>query len=413
MGDLEAIIQGAVDAARESGDLSEDGGETAVEDTSTEEGIETHETSKVEVSGDADDEGTGDDDDESVSDDDPAKAKTAKDAKPAVDAKKKEEKPAETDDEDIDGTDAEALKKKAGKDNRIPYSEVTRILTNREKKTALAVVTALGLPGIDTKTYRPETFKSALDAHVAAYKELQVESADFKTVQPIMTKKPDQFLQMLAKTINPEYGEFVRKGTDTGGAKDAKAEVIDPNDPEPEPDFKLPDGSMTYSKDGHKKLRAWDRRQIKREAVEEAKKEFEGRISPFEKEKKDRETLESDQEQIARVIDTTLTRARKRRGFTDNEKEIRELVFSEFKDLPLAEGIDAAYEKIVIAQLVKTYDEVYKKVIDDIKKGARDTSISTGAPPKKEEPVEGAEDGDDSVTLAIRKSIAPLKRKAK
>lgn len=79
-------------------------------------------------------------------------------------------------------------------------------------------------------------------------------------------RAPDtkQFLQLVAKH-DPRYAVYLQE------QKPAAPAITAAEDPEPGPDLDLGDGRLTYSLDGLKKLRAWERRQYQREIDEKLK----------------------------------------------------------------------------------------------------------------------------------------------
>lgn len=400
MGDLDAVIAGALSSAREAGTL-EPPTETIVEDPVVPDPEPT-----------AGDPPAGGDGDAVVP---PAEgAPKSEEKKPEAKVEKPVEKPVEQSDEDLDGTNAEALKKKAGADNRIPHSEVARISNNRERKTNLAVAAKLGIQGFDAKNYDPVKFTAALDTHVAEVTELRNESQAFRKVYPIMKGNPDEFMKRLVQ-LNPEYANFVRKGTDTG---ESKVDADDPNDPEPLPDIDLGNGKKQYSEARFKELRAWDKRQAAREARAAAKKDLDERFKPIDAANKEREEYEKGTRDLSEYVSSTLARARTWRGFNEHEAEIQELVTKgEFKGLPFHEAVDKAYDRIVLGKLTTDYDTMYARVMADIKKQAGETSVTSGAPPAKPNPKDAlpdtAEEGDDSATLAIKRSLQQARAKGK
>lgn len=401
MADLEATIAGALASAREEGTI-DDGTPPVVEETTEE---STEETT-VEDKSDKSSTESGKEESEETKDDETTmddKGKVKKIPKTEVTKDKKvtkEEKVEISEDDDDDG-------KKHLVNNMLPYKRHVKIADNREKKAFAKVAESLGLSEFsDWRKVTPESFTNALGTLNTEIKELREEVKDFNLVKPVMLKDPDEFMARLVR-INPDYANFKR-------VKDGKTteEVVDDDDPDPEEDVEIDLGNgkkgKTWSRAAYDKIRAKDRARAKKEALKEARAEIEARLSPIEKERKAKEDLETDLTARKQHINKVVARMQKKHGWADNETEIREAVLKgKFKDLPFEDAVEAAYEEIVIGKLVSAR----KKVEEEDDEKVTSTSLSSAAGKKKIEEIEGAEEGDDRTTTAVRKALSAAKRK--
>lgn len=102
---------------------------------------------------------------------------------------------------------------------------------------------------------------------------------------------PVAFLSELAG-IDARYKRFIEQQA-RAAQETPKAE----DDPEPEPDYPLPDGSRTYSLDGIKKREAWLRRQVQRE--------IDAKLKPFAEREQQEKARQAQETQMATLREKT------------------------------------------------------------------------------------------------------------
>lgn len=269
-------------------------------------------------------------------------------------------------------------KRPDGRENRIPYSRVKAIAENQVKKAQEAWEAGV-------KSVRDEhgSYKSRLD--------------EFATIERIMESEPDRFIEMLAAT-NPEaYGKFAAVLKQV--VEEAKADA-GADDPEPQPDFDMGDGRMTYSMAGLNKVREWDRRQ----ATKAAEQALGKRLEPIEKERQaaqDRERQRQEADRVAASIDATLAKAKKWPGFEEHAAEIQK-VFTSDRKMDLHD----AYMAVVFPKLSADRTTMRQEIMAELRKAPAGTSTQATTPAA----TPAASGQSQSIEDVIRASIAGLKR---
>lgn len=292
-------------------------------------------------------------------------------------------------------------KDKAGtRENRIPYSNVKKIVGNAEAKLAEAV---LGRP-----LATGEKAFDVVKTHVARIPELETKVQGYETelqtirsVEAIMTDDCERFLQMLPM-VNPRYAELL-------AGKVAPAEVK-PDltaTPMPQPDYDLGEGKgKTYSEQGLQKLMDWRDQQTEARVI----KTMEARLKPL----TSKAEAEAQWQAMIPKIQARVDDARKNwEGFKDNETEILAAV-NAANTANQQITLHDAYIRVInkkhkefITSNTANEDKIRKKVIEEINKRPSGTStVSTGSPAK----VAVVDPDIDPVTAAINASIKGLKR---
>jgi hypothetical protein len=276
-----------------------------------------------------------------------------------------------------------------GKENRIPYSRVKKI---NERSMAEVAEAALG-----RKLNAGEKPIDAVKQYVARIPELESKVTDYESrlekvgqFEHIMQNEPDKFLQLLERV--PAYQEFfgfVRQAyeqlnnpqaqttavSQTPAVEEITAEM-------PQPDEQMPDGSMSYSMDGIKKLAAWIREDAARSVNKtwEAKfQQLETRYKPIEEEWEAHHRIQQALPQIKAQID----QARTWPGFNENEEEITKVLQADQRI-----SLEGAYQKVVIPKLAAEKDrlrtdlqadrdKMRQELLAELQKAPRATSLPT------------------------------------
>lgn len=170
---------------------------------------------------------------------------TATEEKPAAEAVAEQVKDAEDDLAlalGLGKPPADPKKRAAWWKQRLPYSQIHKAVSEREKKLN-------------------ETHTGALKQHTDRISEYDTRFSDVKKVEDIISNSPEQYMRTLASIFPDTYGKMFAPLL--GDGKDAAAALLvaeaDPG-PQPEPDYDLPDGKKTYSLDGYAKLMAWQQK---------------------------------------------------------------------------------------------------------------------------------------------------------
>lgn len=273
----------------------------------------------------------------------------------------------------------------SGRENRIPHSRVTKIVAKAAKE-ATDLATQQWEPKVQELTTKLQTYEQQLGQH-----------AQFNRV---LAEDPVKFLDEFLVNV-PAYKPFFDKVRDllareqSGTLGQPAAEQAPVADGMPEPDEKLPDGTMVYSMDGLRKLNAWTRAEAVKEAREAASKEVNDKYGTYFQEKDVERKIQSLMPGVQRQI----AEARQWPQFNENEQEIVKALQGNSRLT-----LEGAYRQVVFPKLSTDRNKVREEVMAEIKKAPRSTSPAGGAvkPVQTNEP--------RSIEDAIMDSIRGLKR---
>jgi hypothetical protein len=277
-------------------------------------------------------------------------------------------------DDDFDAVPAEMVDSLGRKRvNSIPQPRVKQMIERKERALIATVAKALGITKAEAEL--------KLDDVLGSVNERGTKLTDFETrfqgidaVETIMANEPERFMEMLG-TLNPGYKEYKK----AQAAAAIAAQQVD-DDPEPEPDFDLGNGQKTYSLEGMRKLRTWERRQ----GVKEMEAKFADRFKPME-ERIQAEKARDAETQRRNEFDAHLTkrieRARKWPQFKESEADILATM-----DAEKAKGnfitFEDAYMQVVVPKLAGDRTKIRQEVLTEINGQPRSSSAtSTVAPP--------------------------------
>lgn len=292
-----------------------------------------------------------------------------------------------------------------GRENRIPYSRVKKIT---EKAVSEIAEVALG-----RKLNPGEKAVDVVKAHVARLPELETKVTEYEgrldkigEFENIMATQPQRFLQMLEKVpAYQSFFQFVREAYNaqqTGQAAPAPQEQVaatDVDEPMPEPNEALPDGTKVYNMEGLKALMAWNARQTEKrvnKTWEGKYTELEKRYQPIESEWQHRRRVESVLPQIRAQIAEAKTWPK----FNEYEAEITAAL-----DADQNLSLEGAYRKVVLPKILEEKNTVRQNVIQELKTAPRATAVGGNkATPK---PVEST--GPRNLTDVIKQAVETLK----
>lgn len=287
----------------------------------------------------------------------------------------------------------------SGRENRIPYSRVRKIVTKAETVAREAV----------TKEWQPrfttmETKVKELEPKVADYEARLIKVGEFESTminRPIdhlntLIKNIPAYAQILAPLLNqdaPQKAEDAPETTNTQPVGEAM----------PQPDQKLSDGSMVYSMDGLSKLMEWHGKQVESRVT----KQVEARYAPMETQFQSHQRMQS----LIPKVQSQIDAARKWERFTENEVDIVKALQAD-QSLTL----EGAYQQVVFpkfkaeaeaAKVDKTQleREIRAQVIKELKQTPRSTS--TAAAQTKAAPVTA---GPRSIEDIIAEQIKTLSK---
>lgn len=261
----------------------------------------------------------------------------------------------------------------AGRENRIPYSRVKKIVEKAEKE-------AVAKAQKDWEGTSNPKF-AELDTKVKDYEGRLERVGQFEQV---MTTQPREFLNMLSQL--PAYKDFfdfvnqaIKATPQTQSGQPAGAPAVDEM---PQPDFALEDGTMVYSMDGLKKLQDWQGAQIEARLS----KTYEAKLAEVDKQYAPiRQKWEQEQAlaKIAPQINKQIDEARKWPQFNENEADIVRALQA---DTNLS--LEGAYRQVVLPKFQIDRDTMRHSLLEEIKKVPQSTATpARGATKPNQVPV--------------------------
>jgi hypothetical protein len=155
-----------------------------------------------------------------------------------------------------------------GRDNRIPYHRVKKILENKAKKL--------------TDQFTTERTQLTEKMTVAERK-----AAEIDRVNALIESDPRRYLELLA-TLHPQkYRQFLQPAQPEKKAEPAP--VTSALGEEPKPDHQFEDGTLGYTQEGHRKLLNWHAAKAKEDAIAAVRAEFDAKLKGLEPIQKEHE----------------------------------------------------------------------------------------------------------------------------
>lgn len=232
-----------------------------------------------------------------------------------------------------------------GRENRIPYSRVKKIIEKREKDLEAS--------------FTPKLAES--EAKIKDYEGRLGQVAQFERV---MREEPEKFVAML-KTL-PQYQAILAPKAQEA-TPPAQAQPVDDM---PQPDEKLADGSLVYSMEGLKALNAWNRAQARKEVMDEVQKLY----GPIQQEWQQQQHLNA----MVPQIQAQIAEARKWPLFNEHEADIVKALQADQRL-----SLEGAYRQVVIPRMVPDRDKMRQEILKEIKKAP---AASTSAPAQATRP---------------------------
>lgn len=246
-----------------------------------------------------------------------------------------------------------------GRENRIPYSRVTKIV-DKAVKTAIA----------DRNKEFETTYNPKLADFEAKVKDYEGKLERVAEFEKVMVNKPDQFLKMLSQI--PAYADFF-KAIEAGFKEQAAPAAEAPIQSDavvggsmPVPDQELPDGSKVYSLDGLKALLMWNSNQTRTDTIKEVEKRYAPIESDWQANKKVQAMIPQVQAQI--------TDARTWPMFTENEDDIVKALQTN-QQLSL----EGAYRQVVWPKMTADRNKMREEILKEVKQAPRATAAPTQA----------------------------------
>lgn len=250
---------------------------------------------------------------------------------------------------------ADPQKRKAWWKSRVPYSQLHKVVTEREKKLN-------------------ESHTGVVKGYTDQISERDGRFAEVKKVEDLIRDDPKHYVKTLADIFPDTYGKMFAPILTNGAAGEAALlEVVDPG-PKPEADLKLANGDMTYSVDGYQKLMEWQQKVTEQNML----KRFQPHL----------DFVKSQEAAAAKKQKEDLAAQHKQKGVETSQKALAEVDTWEFgkenKDAILAEAaklpehydaetaLNIAYRKImatvVVPKLKADRDAMTAEILKSMKK---------------------------------------------
>jgi predicted nucleic acid-binding protein len=290
-------------------------------------------------------------------------------------------------DDSLDGLKAELAGKR---DNRIPYSRVTKIVANAEKAAEAKV-------------------RAEVEAEVAPYR--TVEFKNERAAARLADENPERYLQALAQ-VDPRYAELLQGAKVLGSAAPARGAKPQQQAQggaaaravaDVEPDIQLADGTLGFSAEATMRREAALKEAVREEMRELFDSTITERLKDVEPIVKERRVNALRAEAAERVSGRIAAAEKNWPGFGESKAAIGAYI-----DAATKRGEQVSLHDAYIAVVMPKYrtDEatMRAKIHAEMNKAASATSrVAPGAGVNKDE--QAAASDDDPITAAIRSSI--------
>ncbi len=273
-----------------------------------------------------------------------------------------------------------ASKSVTGRENRLPYSRVKKIVQKNEQE-----VTARVTKEIEAK-YQPQI------------QEFEAKAKRLADYENVLENDPKTFLERLSQvpTYKPFFdwvNQLAAGAPPAGEQPPAQAAPAAGDDPRPLPNKQLADGSKVYDLEGLDQLMAWQARQVEKKVATDLETKFSKRYEPIEAEWKQKEYLAK----IAPQIEKQIAEARTWPLFTENEGEITKALQAD-PNLSL----EAAWRQIAVPKMVSDRTKMRTEVLAELKKAPASTAVP-GAKMAPGTPKAGPRSLEDIIAAEIAK----------
>lgn len=250
-----------------------------------------------------------------------------------------------------------------GKENRIPYSRVRKIIEKHEKDLSARLAKQY------TDQYTPKI--EDLSKRVQEYEERLAQVGQFEQV---MANDPQGFLQMLSRL--PAYKplfDYLHKAAEVlppeklaSGQTTPQTTPPSGQDEMPGPNKVLPDGSRVYDMEGLQALLDWQERRVTSRLTRQVEENLSQRLTPIERERQYQAYVQS----LLPEIDKQIAEARTWPQFVEHEKEIVKAMQA---DSSLS--LEGAYRKVVIPKLVAQNAQARTRVMAELRSRTASTAV--------------------------------------
>jgi hypothetical protein len=247
-----------------------------------------------------------------------------------------------------------------GRENRIPYSRVKKIVERAEKEAIAKAKSQLETA--------PNPKFAEIETKVKDYEGRLEKVAQF---EHMIEFQPREFLNFLS-TI-PAYKDFFDHIQQLSAAQAPKEQQGLDLSQMPQPDQPLPDGTAVYSHEGLRKLLEWQAQQVEARAIKQAEDRIAQRYKPME----DEWQREQRRQAAIPVIQKQIADARQWPGFTENEAEIIEVLKAD-PNITL----EGAYRKVAVTKMNERMaamqpdrDKMRQEILDELRRKPASSSV--------------------------------------
>lgn len=231
---------------------------------------------------------------------------------------------------------------------RMPYSQVHKVVQEREKKLQ-------------------EAHAAALQEHTGQLTKYETRIADVAKVENIISNNPEQYVTTLAQLFPETYGRIFAPLFQ----QDAQPlpEVQDQPLSMPEPDLDLGDGSKTYSLEGLKGFAQW----VRDDTLREFNAQFRPHLDYVQQQKEYALQQAQAQERYQQGMQTAQGALEEVKTWDLGAENITEILTEAAKLDPRYDALTAlsmAYRKVVVPKLKLSQDEMRAQILKDMKKAS-------------------------------------------
>ena len=236
-------------------------------------------------------------------------------------------------------------KNSSGRENRMPHSRVKTMVQKAEKSGYEKAVKEL------EGKYTPQ-----LKEFETKVKDYETKVAKSGQLETLIDTDPRSTITVLSKhPLYKEFFEYVNKAVEAFESKaspEAQTTTASTEDPIPQPNQTLPDGSKVYDLDGVQQLLDWKARQVEKKVLKQVEDKF-AKLQPIQQEW---ERANIDREFLAKtrpVVDQILVEARTNwPNFKELEAEIEKILEADTtRTVSLDRAYMQAYQTHVVPKL--------------------------------------------------------------
>lgn len=248
--------------------------------------------------------------------------------------------------------------------NSIPLPRVKEMRTKDQQKLLTTLAKELGMTPAEGAALKLEDVVGIIKEHGTKRTGYEARLQQVDAVEKLIAENHDRFMEIISE-INPRFKEYTKKDTVT-----APVQPVVVEDPEPQPDYDLGEGKMTYSLEGLKKRDAWKEQQI----IKKIEAQLADRFKPVEdrfKADKEREEYNQWHTEATQRVTQRLEKARKWPKFADHESAILNAMQAD-----QSVSLEDAYMQIVVPGLAGDRTKIRQEVLAEIEAQPKTSSVT-------------------------------------